>query len=139
MGSALYIVPEGELSIDSFISGKPMARAMEALDLVADAAGVPALFEFLDASEFLEEFGDFEDDLDPEGLEDQKAASAVLWFEPAAGLKTVDALLQALKNHPETTLGETPLEDVVEDLQDLRQVLVACQKENVRFHLSVDC
>ncbi|GGJ28986.1 hypothetical protein [Deinococcus roseus] len=135
MSLALFIVPEKPLSIDPFVNGKAMAHVMDELDRLSEAAQVPVLLTFLDVSEMLEEFSDE----DPEEFEEAPENPDAVWFDPAQGLQTVQSLVNTLQNQPELDFEEFRRQDVLDDLQELQKVLEVCLKENVRFHLALDC
>ncbi|GEM44921.1 hypothetical protein [Deinococcus cellulosilyticus] len=141
MSLALFIVPESELKVDAFIDGKALAHAIEDLQDLSERLGVTPLEEFMDHTEALDLLEDpDEDDLNEDDFaaEEQMASEDREWFDAAEALRTVSALLEALKSSPEQSFGGFTAEDVQEDLQDLQKVLQACQSEGVRFHLALD-
>jgi len=87
--------------------------ALAALDKIAQKTNLPPLSEFANH--------------DPEGLAETKPK----WFDPAAGLTTVRALLAELGRSARAVKNG---KQVAEDLKALEKDLVQAQQNKVRFH-----
>lgn len=136
MSVAHYIVlSEGlEGSVDGSMDGKALAHQADFLADLAKSVGVSDLWIF--HSENPDDVAAF---LEPEDLDaatrENPALPAEEWFEPAAGLRTVRALLAALEKDP-PTMAEIDL--VIVDLKQVERILSAAQSQGGKFHLSVD-
>lgn len=111
--------------IDTSLDGKALADEIEALDKLAAELGVPPLLSFVSAD--ADEFPEFVDEAVP-GLEAE-------WFDAAAGLVVVRALLGALEKDPDVLDDD---EGVIRELQAMQQMLEAAERQWVRFRLMVD-
>jgi hypothetical protein len=98
--------------------GKALAKASDALMVIAKRLKVTSLEEFFGAVPEL-------DDID---IEER-------WFNPEEGLKTVIALTDYLQQHPKVIPVQKA---VIEDLQNLQKVLELAQQSNIRWHLAID-
>lgn len=136
MSVAYYIVLDNEdPGFETFVNGKAIAHAMEALDALCEQEGLPKLESFFGQSleelaELLDEEIDIPEDEDP----------GPQWFEPAEGLALVDALIATLQKQPGVlNAAEFPkAEDVLEDLTEYKSVLTAAEKIGAKWHLSLD-
>jgi hypothetical protein len=129
MSVAWYIVLEREIpGFDPFVDGKALARAGDELERLAKNAGVSPLMKFFSASP--NELAAFAEDhgLDLKGT---SAESAEQWFSPEEGLRSVQALLEAVEKRPKDAR-------VVSTLKEFQSVLETAQKHSVRWHLAVD-
>jgi hypothetical protein len=110
------------------VDGKMLARAAGNLAAAAKRLRVPPLEDFLSvdpatAAELME--------LDA----DDPAVPVERWFSPAAGLKTVRALLKTLR------AGAVDVERsaaVVDDLLAIEKVLTLAKKAGTQFHVALD-
>src|SRR5690349_17814318 len=115
MGTAYY--PTLEHPIEGYdpaveVSGKPIARSIELLDEICDRIGQKTLTSFYSESsaEAFETIGeDVPDDL-PEG-------DPIHWTDPADGLRTVSALTDYLRLHPDAVPNSAA---VIDDLKSFR-------------------
>lgn len=131
MSLAYYIVLDNEApGFDTFVNGKAVAHATEALDGVCDALGLPPLDKFL--GESLEDLGDM---LGIELELPERASREALWFDPGEGIVLVDALIAHLQAHPDA-LASTG--DVLEDLAEYRAVLNQARGIGAKWHLAID-
>ncbi|HXH02700.1 MAG TPA: hypothetical protein VNN09_05200 [Candidatus Competibacteraceae bacterium] len=163
MSVALYAVLEQELPgmNAAILDGKALARASEELYALAERLGVLPLAAFFSAGDevldflddgmldedlpetldALEELDDLQDHLqdliDPTELDEpgDAAATASEWFEPAAGLSTVRALLEHLRAQPEAV---PQADGVCADLEALAEILERAAAAGVRWRLAVD-
>lgn len=127
MGVAYYITTDGE--IDGFdpddFNGKCLAKADDYFEKnVYKQANIKELLDFMgnDPREF---FGDdaFDDDVEGE-----------VWFSPEDGLKTISVLIDHLRRNSDVV----PNQDVVlEELEQIEQVLLICQSQGIRWHMSM--
>lgn len=129
----MYIVVEGmDPGFDIYVNGRALARNEDAVEKLAMRAGVKPLLEFFSADEnsmalLIEEgAGD-------EGL--LKRLPAPQWYAPQEGLKTVVALIEALRDEPQQ-LGSDG-EIVLSELLEYAQVLQKTAERNLRWHLAV--
>jgi hypothetical protein len=139
MGSAFFIELEKEISgLDSSTDGKALARAEGYLSALCEDIGVTPLIQFVVVpKEQLDEF------LVAEGLDDLHLDTAkieAVWFQPAAGLATVRALLGSLEKDPEsfTDFAEVEASWVSEDLRETERVLQEAESAGVRWRFLVD-
>ncbi len=106
MAASLYIVVEGEdPGFDIFVNGRALARNEDALERLAETLRVTPLLHFFSADEnsmcILLEQGSG----DPEWAHHLPQPQ---WFDPAAGLATVRALIGFLASTPVSFGSETP-------------------------------
>ena len=99
MAASMYIVVEGEdPGFDTFVNGRSLARHEDALEKLALALGVRPLIDFFSADENSMAL------LIEEGAGDQELLRKLpppQWYSPAEGLKTVEALVEALRDDPQ--------------------------------------
>jgi hypothetical protein len=129
----MYIVVEGEdPGFDTFVNGRSLARHEDALEKLALSLGVRPLIEFFSADENSMAL------LIEEGAGDQELLRKLpppQWYQPADGLKTVQALLQALRDDPQQ-LG-TEGKQVLSELKEYAEVLEKARDREMRWHLAV--
>lgn len=129
----MYIVVEGEdPGFDTFVNGRSLARHEDALEKLALNLGVRPLIEFFSADENSMAL------LIEEGAGDQELLRKLpppQWYAPADGLKTVQALLQALRDDPQQ-LG-TEGKQVLSELREYAEVLEKAHDREMRWHLAV--
>lgn len=133
MAASMYIVVEGEdPGFDTFVNGRSLARHEDALEKLALSLGVRPLIEFFSADENSMAL------LIEEGAGDQELLRKLpppQWYAPADGLKTVQALLQALRDDPQQ-LG-TEGKQVLSELKEYAEVLEKARDREMRWHLAV--
>lgn len=133
MAASMYIVVEGEdPGFDTFVNGRSLARHEDALEKLALSLGVRPLIEFFSADENSMAL------LIEEGAGDQELLRRLpppQWYAPADGLKTVQALLQALRDDPQQ-LG-TEGKQVLSELKEYAEVLEKARDREMRWHLAV--
>lgn len=129
----MYIVVEGEdPGFDTFVNGRSLARHEDALEKLALRQGVRPLIEFFSADENSMAL------LIEEGAGDQELLRRLpppQWYSPTDGLKTVQALLQALQDDPQQ-LG-TEGKQVISELKEYQEVLEKAKEREMRWHLAV--
>lgn len=129
----MYIVVEGEdPGFDTFVNGRSLARHEDALEKLALSLGARPLIEFFSADENSMAL------LIEEGAGDQELLRKLpppQWYQPADGLKTVQALLQALRDDPQQ-LG-TEGKQVLSELKEYAEVLEKARDREMRWHLAV--
>lgn len=129
----MYIVVEGvDPGFDIFVNGRSLARHEDALEKLSLSLGVRPLIEFFSADENSMAL------LIEEGAGDQELLRRLpppQWYAPADGLKTVQALLQALRDDPQQ-LG-TEGKQVLSELKEYAEVLEKARDRNLRWHLAV--
>ncbi|MDW5264350.1 MULTISPECIES: hypothetical protein [Acidobacteriaceae] len=133
MAASMYIVVEGEdPGFDTFVNGRSLARHEDALEKLALSLGVRPLIEYFSADENSMAL------LIEEGAGDQELLRKLpppQWYQPADGLKTVQALLQALRDDPQQ-LG-TEGKQVLSELREYAEVLEKARDREMRWHLAV--
>ena len=133
MAASMYIVVEGEdPGFDTFVNGRSLARHEDALEKLALRQGVRPLIEFFSADENSMAL------LIEEGAGDQELLRRLpppQWYSPTDGLKTVQALLQALQDEPQQ-LG-TEGKQVISELKEYQEVLEKASERKMRWHLAV--
>lgn len=131
MSLAYYIVLDNDNpGFETFVNGKAVARAAEALDGVCDELNLPPLDHFL--GESLEDLGDLlgmKLDL-PQG-EDAGAK----WFDAGEGIALMDALIAHLQANPQVL---TATAEVLEDLAEYRALLDQARAIGAKWHLAID-
>lgn len=129
----MYIVVEGEdPGFDIFVNGRSMARHEDALERLALRLGVKPLIEFFSADENSMSL------LIEEGAGDQDLIRRLpppQWYSAGDGLKTVRALVTALRDEPQQ-LG-TEGEQVLSELLEYAVVLEKAASRDLRWHLAV--
>lgn len=129
----MYIVVEGEdPGFDTFVNGRSLARHEDALEKLALRQSVRPLIEFFSADENSMAL------LIEEGAGDQELLRRLpppQWYSPSDGLKTVQALLQALQDDPQQ-LG-TEGKQVISELKEYQEVLEKASERKMRWHLAV--
>lgn len=133
MSLALYVVLDAEEpGFDVFVDGKAVAHAVDELDALCDAIGLPGLDTFV---------GEPTDELDDaappdEGEdEDEPLAAPGHWFDAAEGVAWLQALVEAIEEQPEAL---EDAEGVLEDLGDIQHVLEQAQAARLRWHFAWD-
>jgi len=132
MGVSIYVSLEKEIAgVDPLaINGKPLSKAVDALDEWAQAKGLRTVMEMVSSPpEEVADLMDVEVDDLPEHL------VAEQWFAAADGLKTIRAMIEHLQQH---STAVKAADDVLTDLQDIEAVLVAAEAQRVKFHFSID-
>jgi len=133
MAASLYIVVEGEdPGFDIFVNGHALARNEDALERLAERLKVSPLLEFFSADEnsmalLLEQGAG-----DPEWA---RHLPKPQWFEPAAGLVTVCALMDFLQSSPAALGSET--DSALSELREYERVLRKAANHGLRWHLAV--
>ncbi len=135
MGVAYFIVLDRKIEgLDANMNGKLLAQAAQALDTVAERAGVRPLSQFISVDP--EQAADF---LEGEGGEASAFEIPPLRQFPAQeGLTTVRALLDYFQSHPAEPVGINELSPVLQDLKECERILSAAAQHNVKWHLEVD-
>ena len=133
MAASLYIVVEGEdPGFDIFVNGHALARNEDALERLAERLKVRPVLDFFSADEnsmalLLEQGAG-----NPEWAHHLPEPQ---WFSPAAGLDTVSALLDLLREAPTALGSETAA--VVSELREYDRVLRKAAERGLRWHLAV--
>ena len=110
--------------------GAALVHHAAALDAIAEESGLPPLSSFAEDREPPPDFDGY-----PEELADALGPWSA-WFPADDGLRCVEGLLSALED-PEAGATIAALEVVIDDLEALRDVLVAAKKKNARFRLHI--
>ena len=133
MAASLYIIVEGEdPGFDIFVNGHALARNEDALERLAESLHVAPLLQFFSADEnsmclLLEQGAG-----DPEWA---RHLPEPRWFDPAAGLVTVRALIRFLVESPVSFGSETL--PILSELREYERVLQKTVKYKLRWHLGV--
>ncbi len=130
--TALFVKLERDIpDFDPYVNGSSISKAEGKLERISKDVSVKPLLEFYsqnpeDAAAFIEgEGGDpGEIDIPPEQ-----------WFDAAAGLETVGALLEHLTTNPHAI---PDADRVCAELNEWRTVLKRAADEGVRWHAEVD-
>jgi hypothetical protein len=133
MAAAMYIVVEGEdPGFDIYVNGRALARNDDAIEQLALSIGVRPLLEFFSADE----------NSLPLLIEAGATSSKILdkmqppqWYSPADGLRSVNALIEAISEQPHQLGSEGPM--VLSELMEYRVVLQKTAEHNLRWHLAV--
>ena len=133
MAASLYIVVEGEdPGYDIFVNGASLAQHEDAVERLALRLGVKPLLEFFSADSnsmaLLIEEGAGNPDL-------LRQLPPPQWYSAAAGLETVAALIQALRDDASQIGAEGAL--VLAELEEYETVLRKAEERGLRWHLAV--
>lgn len=129
----MYIVVEGEdPGFDIFVNGRALARNEDALERLAIRQGVRPLIEFFSADENSMSLLIEEGAGNPELLQKLPPPQ---WYAGEAGLATVRALLQALRDDPAQLGSEGSL--MRDELEEYETVLQKTADRGLRWHLAV--
>jgi hypothetical protein len=126
------VVEGDDPGFDTFVNGRSLARHEDALEKLALALGVRPLIDFFSADENSMAL------LIEEGAGDQELLRRLpppQWYLPAEGLKTVEALVEALRDDPQQ-LG-TEGKQVISELREYAEVLAKAGDRQMRWHLAV--
>ncbi len=129
MGMTLSVVfnkkvaPYGTLGADHVALGD----AIERLDKVAKKNKLTLLSEFhsVDPEQAAEMF-----DMDPEEMD----LPPLQWFDSAKGVAAVRGFITLLRENPKA-VAKTP--EILEDLQQIEQELLAGSKQKAKFHFQL--
>lgn len=129
----MYIVVEGvDPGFDIYVNGRALARNEDAVEKLAMRVGVKPLLEFFSADEnsmaLLIEEGAGDADL-------LKRLPPPQWYGADEGLKTVVAMISALRDEPQQ-LGSDG-EMILSELLEYAQVLQKAAERKLRWHLAV--
>jgi hypothetical protein len=133
MAASMYIVVEGDdPGYNIYVNGRTLARYESAVEKLALDLGVKPLLEFFSADEnsmalLIEEGGGNPDLL--------KRLPPPQWYQPADGLRTVEALVAALEDDPQQLGSEGP--EVLNELREYAAVLRKTAERGLRWHLAV--
>jgi hypothetical protein len=129
----MYIVVEGEdPGYDIFVNGRVLARYESAVERLAVELGVRPLLEFFSADEVSMALLIEEGAGNPELMD---RLPPTQWYRAEDGLRTVDALVEALADDP-YQLG-TEGEQVLAELLEYQNVLRKTAERGLRWHLAV--
>ena len=133
MAASLYIVVEGEdPGFDIFVNGHALARNEDTLERLAERLRVNPLLEFFSADENSMAL------LLEQGAGNPEWANHLpkpQWFDPAAGLVSICALISFLHGAPTALGSETA--PVLNELREYERVLRKASQRNLRWHLAV--
>jgi len=131
MSAAWYVTLDlEEPGFDPFVNGKALARHDGTIARLCRELGLRDLMAFFSAG--ADELADLDLDLD------EVAAEALdeVWYAPAEGLAVVRPLIAHLEGPAGGSLPAAT--ELVADLRELEQVLVAAERAGARWHLAVD-
>lgn len=129
----MYIVVEGEdPGFDIFVSGRALARNEDALEKLAQRLDVKPLLEFFSADRNSMALLLDEGAGNPDWA---KTLPPPQWFTGDAGLLTVRALLDYLRDAPGAFGADTM--QVIGELEQYEIVLVKTAKRELRWQLAV--
>lgn len=111
------------------VNGKPIARAIENLDAICDRLRVRSLSSYHSAS--LEETFDAIGEPVPDDLPERP----IEWSEPNDGLRTVEALIEYVRSHPDDVPSAVAVE---KDLERFQTVLQKAREFGTRFRIRID-
>ncbi len=133
MSASMYIVVEGEdPGYDIYVNGRALARNEDAVEKLAIRLGVKPLLEFFSADENSMAL------LIEEGAGDAgllKRLPPPQWYAPHEGLRTVVAMIEALRDEPQQFGSDGPI--ILSELLEYAQVLHKTAERNLRWHLAV--
>lgn len=130
MSVAYYIeLDDQEPGFETFVSGKSVAHAIEELDALCERDGIAKLEDFIGQTVEVDDSFDEDSEL-PDDLETEE-----IWFEPQAGLDTLDAIVAAIEKDPDALQDAV---GILEDLGEYRAVLQQAAELGARWHLALD-
>ncbi|MFZ6655342.1 hypothetical protein [Undibacterium sp. TJN19] len=131
MSVAYYIVLDSdEANFDSFVDGKAVAHAIEDLNAICEHTGLPILESFVGQS-----IDDLEDMLGEDIELPEGESGEHVWHTAEAGITYIDALMAAIRNSQHDLAA---LDDVLEDLQEYKNVLEQAKEADMKWHLALD-
>lgn len=132
MGASYYISLERQIDdVDPLdMDGKAVCRASEALDALAGRLKVAPLRSFFSADPA--QMADYVDEVSDDDLAN---AAPRTYFSAEDGLKTVRALCNHLRAHPESVPDG---DEALVDLFEFEKILARAVEEDVRWHLAGD-
>ncbi|HEX7446768.1 MAG TPA: hypothetical protein VF306_04440 [Pirellulales bacterium] len=110
--------------VDSPLFSEPLFAEMDRMNEMAEAAGARLLASFIGTAP-AQSLG-FEDD------ELQQPATPVEWFDATEGLRSVEAILKAVRER-----SADYDDDVLADLDQVRRLLESAREAGVRFNLEI--
>lgn len=116
------VVNQNEPGFDTFVNGKAVAKQAEALNQLAQKLREMPLDDFLSLGE---------DIADEFGIEENVAQ----WFKADEGLKTIEALIRYLEQHPSAVKNSR---DVLEDLREYQTVLGQVKTKGLQWRFEMD-
>jgi hypothetical protein len=129
---AWYIVLRVQIpGFDPRVNGKFLARTGNSLDALAKNSGVRPLMDFFSAAP--DELAAF---LNAEGVSSEDAPSQLppeKWFSATEGLKTVNALKEAVAEHQIEGASK-----IMDDLTEFENVLKVASAHGIDWHLAID-
>ncbi|MGA2138709.1 MAG: hypothetical protein ABSH14_07600 [Verrucomicrobiia bacterium] len=138
MGVSVYpIVEDPTVEWAGFQSaGKPLAKAVSQLDLIAKKNRVQGLMEFFEETreQYISEVlgGDPED---PSTYDESKTPKEK-WFDPQEGLKTIRFFAKIMEENPGSVRDADP-ERIVKDIQEFDRILSHAASIGMRWHLGM--
>ena len=104
-----------------------LGDAIERLEKVAKKSKVATLSEFhsIDPEEAAEMF-----DMDPEEM----GLPPLQWFDPEKGLAAVRGFITLLRENPKAVPKSS---EILEDLEEIEQELLAASKQKAKFHFQL--
>ena len=114
--------------LDPF-AGVPAFNEIATLDRIAAERGIRPLGDF-DAFAHVKVPPGFQGDPD-----ELTVGQHPQWYDPAEGVKALDALIAAVRDHPRGFKAE-PAEDVLRSLESMRAALAAAVEQGTRFHFA---
>jgi hypothetical protein len=155
VGVAIYVsLEKGIPQISLDMDGKTLARHIDRLDRIAKKGKLPTLSDMISVS--TAELEDMIGDEEQHRLEEQLNPKWVVrflklfdfvaklllpshreeWFDPAAGLATVQLLIAHIRENPKDFADDR--EWLLRDLENAERYLTAAQEHKTRFHFSYD-
>jgi hypothetical protein len=104
-----------------------VADAVERLDRIAKKSKLATLSEFqsINPEEAAEMF-----DMDPEEM----GLPPLQWFDPEKGLAAVRGLIKLLRGNPKAVQKRL---EILKDLEEIEQELLAASKQKAKFHFAL--
>ena len=132
MGAEVFPVFNPRVSAASFdADGKLLLREHEALDSIANDLNLTPFTAYGDNRDVPADF-----DGDPDEL-DGNLGEWDGWFWIDDGLKTIDGLVNAIKNDPDMAGRLEDPDYIRSDLEDLATCLRIAQEKNAQFRLDI--
>ena len=120
MSTAYFIVLDNdEPGFDPFVDGKKLTKHLRAVNKIATSRGLKRFEDY--AFQDLSEFGGPKIEAE--------------WFDAAEGSNWASAIMQQLRENPESVRGS---EALIEDLEEYLRVFEEAAKRGLKWHLELD-
>lgn len=126
MGAEYFIVLDNvDPGFDTFVSGKAVAREMDAISAIAESFGLPDIHDFASFASMAEEFH----------IDSELPLAREKWFPAAEGAAWVSAVRKHVESNPSSVKNPAAVE---EDLAQYQRVLEQAARVGCKWHFEID-